>query len=108
MHLVANTDEICVQYFYLTVVGTTVAYDGDGRALLDALGCCEFLELLLLTALLREQAIDVDGARLVLKIEVAVDVTILESLDLAGELIPDIIAIYTFREGRSDSIPRLL
>ena len=88
-----DAHEVSIRHLNLVFIGAAVADDGDLAAVLDALLCCQSLEFTLGAALLGEQAVDVDGARSVLEVEVAVLVVVLEVLHFTLQLVPNLGAL---------------
>ena len=81
-------DKVSVDNFNLIAKRAAVTNDGEFTAVLDALGCSKFLELLLFASLFCEQTIYIDRTCSIFKVEVAVLVAIFKSLYGTGELIP--------------------
>ena len=59
--LLAYTYEVSIGHLNLSVVRATVANDGDGGTIVNAVLRYQILELLLGTALLGKYTIDIDG-----------------------------------------------
>ena len=94
-----HADKVGVQDLNFVIVRTTVADDGQLIALLDTLLGYQFLKLLLCASLFRKHSVDVNGTRLVLKVEVTILVAVLQVLDCTRELVPHVVALGSSIEG---------